>query len=181
MEGWHPEVHFGTAEALHLAVRLSTRTLRETPHCEQRFPDLSFRKAPASRSRGLGRGTFIGRRETAPQRLAPPAPQPGRVDISSGRSTGGLGKPETQALHRHRSGLEVRGILAAQSPLFLFGDWGRGGAGYCPHGIYFLSLLSLCPGLGEACAPQAPGGSRAGGRGGGAGAAGLEPCGRLPG
>lgn len=91
MEGWHPEVHFGTAEALHLAVRLSTRTLRETPHCEQRFPDLSFRKAPASRSRGLGRGTFIGRRETAPQRLAPPAPQPGRVDSAPGAAQVGWG------------------------------------------------------------------------------------------
>ena len=79
-------------------------------------------------------------------KYAPPAPQPGRVDSGSRRSTGGLeklGRPR-RAIERTR---RFGNPLAAQSQLLLCGDGGGRGAGCRPHRICFLSLLSLRSGL----------------------------------
>lgn len=89
-------------------------------------------------------------RSPRPQGLAPPAPQRGREDSTSGRGAGGL--REEGAGASPRAGVQARGRLAAQ-PLLP----GRAGGGGAAVTRTASASWAGCRALGEACAPQAEG------------------------
>ena len=137
----------------------AARRPRGSPQGAQRFGDSPSRAHPLPRSRGRRRGPAIGERGiTAPQRLAPPAPQRGRVDSGSRRSTGGLEKrrgPRRAIERTRRFGDPPRRAVAAAS----LRDGGGRGAGCRPHRICLLSLLRFSParpGLSPAAEPREP-------------------------
>lgn len=101
---------------MHAVKQRPTRVLRGSPALRTKVSGpLSLEPTSLALSRPPARCSHWQEGNNALQRLAPPAPQRGRIDISSGSSAGGLGQEGTEA--SHRAGVEVRGPFGAQSPL----------------------------------------------------------------
>lgn len=143
----HSEPCLVTGDYAHAAPRSSTRLLRGSPHCEQRFRQLFPERPSLASSRPPERPGRLREASSGPQRLA-------RLPRNGATETSAPGAAQVGCGGGTRAGPDARAPLAAPSPL-PGAAGGGGGAGSPPHRICFLGWLSLRRGPSGACAPAA--------------------------